>query len=242
MGQFGYDTIRIDMMNNGRLTALAMMLPALTILMAGGPDVRAQSPEPAVVPGFLVRIEARFVDRASGTEAGWGATGQILVPSQPGDPALLRWRQTRAVATSLSRQSVTLARGGRGLIRVGREIPFAGWFMRYGTRCGWLEVGTEWREVESALDVVAVSQAVDGTVRLVIAPEFSYLTGRTRRIVSFTDERTEFVVAPGTETRFAPPAALAAFYSRLLAGYDPLRRVWPVDLVLRADLLDVPEP
>ena len=45
-------------------------------------------------------------------------------------------------------------------------------------------------------------------------------------------------MTPGTEVRFAPPAALEAFYSRLLAGYDPLRRVWPVDLVLRADLVD----
>jgi hypothetical protein len=229
-------------MKNGRFSAMAMMLPALTILLAGGPAARAQSPEPTVVQGALVRIEARFLDRASGAEAGWGATGQILVPPQPGDPALLRWRQARAVATSLSRQSVTLARGGRGLIRVGREIPFAGWFLRYGTRCGWLEAGTEWREVESALEVVAVSQAADGTVRLEIAPEFSYLTGRTRRSVSFPDERTEVVVAPGAEVRFAPPAAIEAFYSRLLAGYDPLRRVWPVDLILRVDYVDSVEP
>ena len=231
-----------DMMKKVRFVAMAMMLPALTTLLSGGADVRAQSLEPAVGTGALVRIEARFVDRASGAEAGWGATGQILVPSQPGDPALLRWRQTRAVATSLSHQSVSLALGGRGLIRVGREIPFAGWFLRYGTRCGWLEASTEWREVESALEVVAVSQAVDGTVRLVIAPEFSYLTGRTRRSVSFPDERTEIAVAPGTEIHFVPPAALAAFYGRLLAGYDPVRRVWPVDLVLRADLVDVTAP
>lgn len=230
------------MMKIGRFAAMAMMLPLLTILPAGGPDVRAQSPEPAVVPGVLVRIEARFVDRASGTEAGWGATGQILVPSQPGDPALQRWRQARAVATSLSRQGVTLAWGGQGLIRVGREIPFAGWFLRLGTRCGWLEAGVEWREVESALEVGALSQAADGTVRLVIAPEFSYLTGRARRSVAFPDERTEIAVTPGVEVRFAPPAALEAFYSRLLAGYDPLRRVWPVDLVLRVDLVDAPEP
>ena len=229
-------------MHNGRFAAMVMMIPALSILLAGGSGVRAQSPEPTVAPGVLVRIEARFVDRASGTEAGWGATGQILVPPQPGDPALLRWRQARAVATSLSRQSVTLARGGRGLIRVGREIPFAGWFLRHGTRCGWLEAGTDWREVESALEVVALSQAADGSVRLVIVPEFSYLTGRTRRSVAFPDESTEVVVTPGAEIRFAPPAALAAFYSRLLAGYDPLRRVWPVDLVLRADLVDSTEP
>ena len=168
-------------MKNGRFAALAALLPALTILLAGGQDGARPGAGARRAPGALVRIEARFVDRASGAEAGWGATGQILVPPQPGDPALLRWRQARAVATSLSRQSVTLARGGRGLIRVGREIPFAGWFLRHGTRCGWLEAGTEWREVESALEVEAWSHAADGTVRLVIAPEFSYLAGRTRR-------------------------------------------------------------
>jgi hypothetical protein len=146
------------------------------------------------------------------------------------------------VATSLTRQSVTLARGGRGLIRVGREIPFAGWFLRHGIRGGWLETGTEWREVESALEVEEWSQAADGTIRFVIAPEFSYLTGRTRRSVSFPDERTEIVLAPGTEVRIAPPAAVEAFYDRLLAGYDPLRRVWPVDLILRAEEFTEPSP
>jgi len=229
-------------MKNGRFAALAALIPALTILLAGGRPALAQSPESTVAPGVLVRVEAHFVDRVSGAEAGWGATGQILLPPQPGDAALLRWRQARAVATSLSRQSVTLAPGGRGLIRVGREIPFAGWFLRHGTRCGWLEAGTEWREVESALEVEAWSRAVDGTVRLVIAPEFSYLTGRSRRSVSFPDERTEIVMTPGVEVRFAPLAAVEAFYGRLLTGYDPLRRVWPVDLILRADLVDSTEP
>ena len=233
-------------MKNRRVTAPAALITALSlllaILLAGGRSARAQSPEPAGAPAVLVRIEARFIERAGGAEAGWGATGQILVPPQPGDPALLRWRQARTVAMSLSRQSVTLARGGRGLIRVGREIPFAGWFPRHGNQCGWLEAGSEWREVESALEVEAWSLAADGTVRLVLAPEFSYLAGRVRRSVSFPGERTEIVVTPGTEVRFAPPAALEAFYGRLLSGYDPLRRVWPVDLVLRADLVDSTEP
>jgi len=228
-------------MNRGRFAAWAALIPALTILLAGGGAARAQSPEATAAPGALVRIEARFVDRATGAEAGWGATGQILVPAQPGDPALQRWRQARAVATSLSRQSVTLPRGGSGLIRVGREIPFAGWFLRYGTRCGWLEVGTEWREVESALEVEASSPAADGTVRIGIAPEFSYLSGRTRRIVAFPGERAEIVVTPGAEVRFTVAAPLEAFYRRLLAGYDPLRRVWPVDLILRVDLVDPSE-
>lgn len=230
------------MMRNRRYAAWAALIPALTICLTGGVAARAQSPESVVVPEGFVRIEARFIDRASGLEAGWGATGQLLVPAQPGDPALKRWREARAVATSPARQSVGLARGVRGLVRIGREIPFAGWFLRHGTRCGWLEAGTEWREVESALEVAAWLHPSAGTIRLVIAPEFSYLAGRSRRSVSFPDERAEIVVTAGTEVRFAPPAALEAFYSRLLAGYDPLRRVLPVDLILRADLVDDTEP
>ena len=229
-------------MKNGRFAALAACILTQAILLMGGRPAHAQPAEPRVPPGALARIEARFVDRASGLDAGWGATGQILVPPQSGDPALLRWRQARVVATSPSRQSVTLAAGGRGLIRVGREIPFAGWFLRHGTRCGWIEAGSEWREVESALEVESWSHAADGTVHLAVVPEFSYLAGRTRRSVSFPDERTEIVLAAGAEVRFAPAAAVEAFYSRLLAGYDPVRRVWPVDLVLRVDLVDSPEP
>ena len=111
--------------------------------------------------GPAVRIEARLLDTGSGLEAGWGATGQILVALPPSDPALQRWRQDRTVATSPARQNLTLAPGGKGLIRVGRGIPFAGWFLRHGTRCGWIEEGTQWREVEAALEVEA-SPAADG--------------------------------------------------------------------------------
>jgi hypothetical protein len=221
-------------MKNGRFSAPALLLLTLAALFGWVRPARAQPPESAAAAEAPVRIEARFVDQASGQEAGWGATGQILVPLLPADPALQRWRQARAVASSISRQSVTLAPGGRGLIRVGREIPFAGWFLRHGTTCGWLEEGTEWREVESALEVETSPPAADGTVRLAFTPEFSYLAGRSRRIVSFPGERVEIVLAPGGAARFVPGAALEAFYSRLLAGYDPLRRVWPVDLVLRA--------
>jgi len=202
--------------------------------------VRAQTLDSAAGAGGFLRVEARFVDRNSGAEAGWGATGQILLPPLPGDPELLRWRQARAVATSLCRQNVTLARGGRGLIRVGRDIPFAGWFLRHGVRSGWLESGTEWREVESALEIETWSAAGEGAVRLVLAPEFSYLAGRSRRSVAFSDVRAEIALPAGTEIRFAPPPAFEAFYQRLLAGYDPFRRVQPVDLILRVDLVEGP--
>lgn len=214
----------------------------LAALLAGGRSARAQSSSPFDGGGGMARIEARFVDRSAGLDAGWGATGQILVPPQTVDPSLQDWQETRAVATSLTHQSVVLAPGGAGLIRVGRGIPFASWFLRHGTRCGWLDPGTEWREVESALEVDIGTPAADGMVRLGFTPEFSYLSGRTRRTVSFPGERAEVVLAPGVETRFAPGVRLEAFYARLLAGYDPLRRVWPVDLIVRVDFGEAAAP
>jgi hypothetical protein len=228
-------------MRLGRLCAPAALV-VVAMLFAGVRPARAQGPGEAATAGSLVRIEARYVDPATGLEAGWGATGQILIPPQPDDPALQRWQQARSVATSLSRQGMTLAPGGRGLIRVGREIPFAGWFLRHGTRCGLLERNTEWREVESALEVEYGSPGADGLVRLALTPELSYLAGRLRGTVSFTGERTEVVLTPGVETRFAPGRDRVAFYGRLLAGYDPLRRVWPLELLLRADVVDPAQP
>lgn len=228
-------------MKSGRTAVPATVILVLVALLGDVWLARAQSPAPTAAAGGLVRIETRFVDRVSGLEAGWGATGQILVPPQAGDPALKRWRQARAVATSLSRQSVTLASGGRGLIRVGREIPFAGWFQRHGISCGWLEAGAEWREVESALEIESAAFESDGTVRLTVTPEFSYLSGRSRRIVAFPGERIEFFVTPGVDVRFYPGGGFEAFYRRLLSGYDPLRRVWPIDLLLRVDLVEAQE-
>jgi len=223
----------------------AALLSALAAFVAAVPAVRAQSPAPGAAPAAGIRIEARFVDRGSGLEAGWGATGQILIPPSPGDSALQRWREARTVAVSPSRQSLTLEPGGRGLVRVGREIPFAGWLLRHGTRCGWIAEDTSWREVESALEIEwehPAAPAADGTVRITVTPEFSYLQGRTRRTVAFSGERAEIVLPLGGEARFVPAPPREPLYSRLLAGYDPLRRVGPVDLVLRVDPAETTEP
>ena len=140
-------------MRHRRLPIPAPLLGAVVAILAAAPAVRAQSPAAAAVPMSAVRIEARFVDRATGLEAGWGATGQILLPPSPGDAAVQRWSETRTVAVSSSQQTLTLEPGGRGLVRVGREIPFAGWLQRHGNRCGWIEEETAWREVESTLEI-----------------------------------------------------------------------------------------
>jgi hypothetical protein len=225
---------------NIRGTFLPVALALLPLLAWGG-AVRAQTPAPATWPG--VRVEARFVDRATGQEAGWGATGQILLPAAPGD-AHQRWTGARTVAVSPSRQSATLAPGAPALIRVGREIPFAGWLLAHGTRCGWVEQGAQWREVESALEIelLAPVPGPDGALRVALTPEFGYLQGRGRRAVAYPGERVELALQPGVETRLTPDAQRAGFYGRLLAGYDPLRRVGPVDLLLRAERADPVEP
>jgi hypothetical protein len=222
----------------------AALLSAPAAFAVAVPAARAQSSGQGASPPSGIRIEARFVDRVSGLEAGWGATGQILLPPSPGDPALQRWRDARTVAVSSSRQSLTLEPGGRGLVRVGREIPFAGWILRHGIRCGLVEEDASWREVESALEIELESPAgsADGSVRIAVTPEFSYLQGRTRRTVAFGGERVEIVLPPGGETRFVPPPSREPLYSRLLAGYDPLRRVGAVELVLRAEQAATTEP
>jgi hypothetical protein len=231
------DGWQLDVITRHTYAATAAAIIGMLALATGAVSSRAQGTATASPEGRSVRIEARFVEPASGAEAPWGATGQILVPAAPADPLAARWGQPRAVASSPSRQTVTLGPGGRGLIRVGREIPFAGWFLRHGLRCGLLADGTEWRDVESALEVEVLS-AADGTLRLALTPEFGFAHGRGRRSVSFAAERAEVQLAPGAEARFTPAADIEGFYRRLLAGYDPLRRVWPVEMLLRAEYLE----
>jgi hypothetical protein len=224
-----------------RTFALAALAVASGLL--GGPRGATAQPAPGgPAEAVAVRLDARFVDRSSGSEAEWGATGQILLPPAPGDAAVARWRGARALATSSSRQSVTLAPGTTAAIRVGRDVPFSGWFLRRGRRTGLLEESAEWREVESMLEVEVLPPGPDRALHLVLTPEFGYLSGRSRRFAVFADQRAEVVLADGAEARFAAPAGLEEFYSRVLAGYDPLRRVRVVDLLLRATVLRPPPP
>lgn len=216
---------------------LAAVAFALLALAAPG---RAQ--ERGAGGGPVVLLEARFVDRATGLEAEWGATGQLLLPPPATDPALAHWRGARAVATTPSRQSVAVAAGGTGALRVGREVPFAGWLFRSGARAGLLDRGAEWREVESLLAVEVLAVEPGGTVRLALTPEFGYLHGRLRRSAVFTPLRVEILLAGGEEAALRGGPGQREFYERLLAGYDPLRRVRPVDLLLRASVLGAPPP
>lgn len=185
----------------------------------------------------LVRVEARLVDRESGREAAWGATGQILLPLVSGEGALANRIGVRPGATADPRQSVVVVAGGRATIRIGRQIPFAGWILRYGQQRGYLEDVAEWREVESALEVEASAASHDGAVHLALTPAFVSLQGKTRRSVAYPDLRCEAVLAAGDEGRLKVAPGQEEFYRHLLAGYDALRRVRPVDLVLRASLV-----
>jgi hypothetical protein len=137
---------------------------------------------------------------------------------------------------------VVLEPGARGLIRVGRQIPFAGWFLRYGVRCGLVEESAPWREVESALEIEVKPPVADGAVRLALTPEFSFIQGRSRRTVAYSGERIEVDIPIGGEVRLDPGAAREPVFRRLLSGYDPLRRVWPVDLILRVDPVEPTVP
>lgn len=230
-------------MTDTRSVFAAVALATVVIaLPAGGLCVRAEAASAVPSEGDPIVIEARFLDRASGLDAGWGATGQILIPPNFSDPAMQRWRPERSLAVTPSRQSLTLAPGERGLLRVGREIPFAGWFLQHGVKCGWLDAKSDWREVASTLEIESVAPSAAGGVRLAFTPEFTYHDGRARRTVVFPGERAEIVLVPGVEARFVPVGQLQAFYGRLLAGYDPLRRVWPVELLLRVHPVETSEP
>lgn len=179
-----------------------------------------------------MRLEVRFVDRASGRDAAWGATGQVLLPADASS-GLPPWPGARAQGVSPARQSIELSPGEPVEIRVGREIPFAGWLLRAGGGRAGIAADALWREVESALQIAAAGAGGDGAIRVVVTPECAFRQGREVRSLVYEDRRLELVLPPGEEVRLAPGPGQGEFFERFLAGYDPLRRVRPVDLVLR---------
>ncbi len=189
---------------------------AAAALAAAGP-ARAAAEEKGV------RVSVRIVERESGTEARWGATGQLLVD---------HGAEERGISPSA--QLLYVPAGGRGEIRIARSIPFVGWFLRRAQDAGMAEPDAEWRDVAAALEVEALPPGEDGEARVALTPELSFTQGRGRRRAAFASARLELALPAGTEVRLAPAPGQEEFYGRLLAAYDPQRRVRPVDLVLRA--------
>jgi hypothetical protein len=203
------------------------------VLLAAGLAAVPQA-APAQSEGVLVQV--RILDRESGAAAGWGATGQVLLPAagpageRPGLPGL----EERPTAVAPTDQELFVPAGGRGEIRLGRAIPYAGWFLRRARAAGLAAPEDDWRDVEAFVGVEALPPGPDGAAHLALTPELAYSQGRTRRRAAFAAARVAVTLPPGAEVRLAPGPGQEDFYARLLAGYGPLRRVRPIDLVLRA--------
>ena len=202
------------------------------ILLAAGLLVETPGAE-AQPRGVL--LEVRILDRASGAAAGWGATGQVLLPDAAPEGE-------RQAAVSPTTQELFVPAGGRGEIRLGRAIPYVDWFLRRARAAGLAEPDAEWRDVEALLGVEVLVPAGDGAARLALTPELGFSLGRSRLRAAFASARLEIFLPPGEEVRLAPGPGQEEFYARLLVGYDPLRRVRPIDLVLRAAPAGSEEP
>ena len=225
-------------MKNGRFAALAALIPALTILLAGGRAARAQSPESAAAreprpdrsalrrPGQRrggrlgrhradTRPPATRRPRAPALAAGARGGDLALAPERDAGaggagPDQGRPRDSLRRLVPAPRHALRLARGGHRVARGRVRARGRGLVARRGRH------GSPRRSRRNSATSPAARAAASPS--RASAPRSS--------------------LTPGAEVRFAPTAALEAFYSRLLAGYDPLRRVWPVDLILRADLVD----
>jgi hypothetical protein len=187
-----------------------------------------------------VRVEVRFVDRETGREAEVGVTGQLLLTASAGtgvSSALLNLKGRKVSKTRLSAQSVVVASGRGAKIEVGREIPYQSWLLAYGQNRAYLKADVEWKEVRSRL---AVRPTVIGGdyIRVRLTPEFAYQLGKKRRSVVFSDLHTEVTIPNGGETRLGSIDEHEDFYSRFLVGYDSLRRVRRVDVMLQASVLE----
>lgn len=180
------------------------------------------------VPPKNVRIEVQFAGggRAVETGAGVGVQGGVVVDGggvSHGGVVVsprLEHRETRTTENAV--QTLLVASGRSGALRVGESVPYVEWFMQRAVGWGLLQTAIRWQEVGSFLVVepTVIGEGASATVRIRLTPELSGLVDGHPHRVRFAQAVTEVVAASGQTVRLGGVAQDKEFYSRFLIGMD----------------------
>lgn len=140
-----------------------------------------------------------------------GTSGSIVL-----NPTL---DSTRSESSGMTRQSLLVANGRSGSLRVGEEVPYLDWFMEYGWHRGYIRQSIQWQSVGSFLAVQPTVLADGRTIRIVLTPELRGLVNGNPYHVAFTELATEVVVLDGETMNVGGGSNQRDFYDRFLVGF-----------------------
>lgn len=177
------------------------------------------------VPPKNVRIEVRFEGASDQQDVGAavGASGEIVreegitrttIKVKP------RVENTSVKTSSDVAQTLLVASGRQGSLRVGENVPYVDWFVDYGIRSGYLERSIEWKDVGASLIVEPIVIGGGPMIRIRLTPELSGLVDGNVYRTAFSRVATEVVVQDGQTFQIGGLDKDEDFYSRFLIGFD----------------------
>ncbi len=199
------------------------------------------------VPPRNVRIDVHFQGqmRESKSGAEMGMVGGVVRTEGP-----LRTRisiRPRILSSSTEidsdvTQTILVASGREGLLRVGEEVPYVEWLMDYGLQWGYIQQQISWQRVGSFL-VVEPTIIGDGPmIRVRLIPELSGLVDRNPYRLRFTKLATEVIVQDGQTFPIGGLQGAQDFYSRFLVGFDQDGNQQSLDISLTPTIVEAFRP
>jgi hypothetical protein len=177
------------------------------------------------VPPPNVRIEVRFKGSSSERDAGAGLDVQDGVVRDPGLAHTTLRVRPRGVGTSTRTstdvmQTLLVASGREGMLRVGEEVPRLEWLMGYAYQWGCVRSQIAWQQVGSYLVVQPTVVGEGPLVRIRLTPELAGRVDGDPYRARFARVATEVVVQDGQSFQIGGLDQDREFYSRFLIGSE----------------------
>ena len=199
------------------------------------------------VPPRNVRIDVRFSGAGASHEAEASVTGGGAVVLEDGvvhstikvKPRLINETTTHAGETV---QTLTVASGREGTLRVGEEVPYLEWVMDYGCRAGVFAQRLSWQQVGASLLVEPTVVDQGPTIRIRVTPQLSGLVDGKPMQARFAQAATEVYVQDGQTFEIGGLDQHQDFYSRFLVGYNRSGRQEALSISLTPRIMESSYP
>ncbi len=175
------------------------------------------------IPPRNVRVDVSFDGGGASaqSEASVSADGQVVFEDglTHGKVRVKPRLINETTTTSRSVQQTLLVASGReGTLRVGEDVPYLEWIMDYGYSHGWIQQRVAWQRTGSSLLVQPTIVGDGPTIRVRITPQLSGLVEGRPMQLRFAELATEVYVQDGQTFHIGGNDQAEEFYSRFLIG------------------------
>lgn len=192
-----------------------------------------------------VRIDVQFrgIERSSDTGISLqGKAGVVVTPGRTDGIITLHpeVRHTTTEASSHTIQSLLVASGREGSLRVGERVPYIEWITEFGWHNGYLEEHIHWQEAGSFLVVKPVVMGNGEIISIQLTPELRGLVDDQPYRTRFAAVSTTIMARNGESVSIGGLSEDREFYSKFLVGFDRSGVQQSLDIILTPRIIRPP--